>query len=278
MTDGARAAAVAAPISINPAMQKPVGTGPAAARRRLHSVHSHVVTGAEVGGADKSPSSIDPEYLKQKYREERDKRLDSQTAAGQKQYISELAQSEQWNHLMADPYVEDLVERAPVEWTLDVLCIGAGFGGILSAARCKMHGIGDVWLLEKGGGVGGTWYWNQYPDAACDVEGYSYMPLLEELDYMPQRKYAKGPEILSHCDAILDKYELHDKVFYQTVSTGCSWDAAAQRWTVITDRGDTLRAKYVINSTGPLHKPKLADIKGEFHSGLALSAELGPVL
>ena len=113
--------------------------------------------------------------------EERDKRINAQTARGQQQYISDLATSDQWKHLMEDPYVEDKVERPSVEQDMEVLCIGAGFGGILSAARCKMQGIQDVWMLEKGGGVGGTWYWNQYPDAACDVEGYSYMPLLEEL-------------------------------------------------------------------------------------------------
>ena len=76
------------------------------------------------------------------------------------------------------------------------------------------------------------------------------MPLLEETDYMPERKYAKGPEILAHCDRILTKYSLHDKIFYQTVSTGCDWDEETGRWTVTTDRGDTFTAKYVINSTG----------------------------
>ena len=165
----------------------------ARARCRLLGLHSHVAgcsaaaaaasrAASPSGGGQAAAVAIDPEYLKEKYRQERDKRLSSQSAQGQQQYISELAQSDQWSHLMADPYVEDRVERAPLEREMDVLCIGAGFGGILSAARCKMHGLRDVWLLEKGGGVGGTWYWNQYPDAACDVEGYSYMPLLEELD------------------------------------------------------------------------------------------------
>ena len=233
-----------------------------------------------------APSRCAQEFLKQKYLEERDKRLDAQTAKGQEQYVSELAQNEQWKHLLVDPYVEEKIEREPIQQEMEVLCIGAGFGGLLAAARCRMAGV-EVCLMEKGAGVGGTWYWNQYPDAACDVvsaalvsasacsprrcrsppcpasqEGYSYMPLLEETDYMPERKYAKGPEILAHCDRILTKYDLHDKIFYQTVSTGCDWDEDTGRWTVTTDRGDRFTAKYVINSTGPLHKPKLADISG----------------
>ena len=145
--------------------------------------------------------------------------------------------------------MEEKIEREPIQQEMEVLCIGAGFGGLLAAARCRMAGV-EVCLMEKGAGVGGTWYWNQYPDAACDVEGYSYMPLLEETDYMPERKYAKGPEILAHCDRILTKYDLHDKIFYQTVSTGCDWDEETGRWTVTTTRGDTFTAKYVINSTG----------------------------
>ena len=189
------------------------------------------------------------DFLKKKYLEERDKRLDAQTAKGQEQYVSELADNEQWKHLLVDPYVEEKIEREPIQQEMEVLCIGAGFGGLLAAARCRMAGV-EVCLMEKGAGVGGTWYWNQYPDAACDVEGYSYMPLLEETDYMPERKYAKGPEILAHCDRILTKYSLHDKIFYQTVSTGCDWDEETGRWTVTTDRGDTFTAKYVINSTG----------------------------
>src|SRR5262249_56877785 len=78
-----------------------------------------------------------------------------------------------------------------------VAIIGGGFGGLLMGARLRQAGIDDFLLIEKGGDVGGTWYWNRYPGAACDVESYIYLPLLEEIGYVPKEKYSHAPEIFT---------------------------------------------------------------------------------
>ena len=132
--------------------------------------------------------AFDPEALRRKYREERDKRL---RAEGNQQYI-EI--KDQFGHYLEDPYVAP-VERAPKSDVVDVLVIGGGFAALLMGARLREAGINDIRMVEKGGDFGGTWYWNRYPGAACDTEAYIYLPLLEETGYMPTEKYAKAPEI-----------------------------------------------------------------------------------
>ena len=144
----------------------------------------------------------------------------------------------------------------------EVAVIGGGFGGLLVGARLRQAGIDDVRLIEKGGDFGGTWYWNRYPGAACDVESYVYLPLLEEVGYMPIEKYSRAPEILEHSRAIARKFGLYERACLQTVVTGLEWDDAERRWIVSTDRGDRIRARFVIMANGPLHRPKLPGIPG----------------
>ena len=79
--------------------------------------------------------------------------------------------------------------------------IGGGFGGLLAGARLRERGVESLRIIEKGGDVGGTWYWNRYPGIACDIESYVYLPLLEELGYVPTEKYSRGAEIFEHCRA-----------------------------------------------------------------------------
>ena len=86
---------------------------------------------------------------------------------------------------------------------MDVAIVGAGFGGLLTAARLRELGVDNLRLIDKAADVGGTWYFNRYPGIACDVESYVYMPLLEETGYIPTEKYAKGPEIFAHCQRVL---------------------------------------------------------------------------
>src|SRR5258705_489374 len=86
---------------------------------------------------------------------------------------------------------------------------GTRLGGLLIGARCKQLGVDNVRLIDKAADVGGTWYWNRYPGIACDVESYVYMPLLEELGYVPTEKYAKGAEILAHCRRVAERYDLY---------------------------------------------------------------------
>ena len=116
--------------------------------------------------------------------------------------------------------------------------------------------------MDKGGDVGGTWYFNRYPGAACDIESYVYMPLLEELGYVPSEKYAKGEEIFNHCRAIAKQFDLYDDICLQTTVEDVVWNEELCRWIVTTDRGDEMKARYVSLAKGYLQKPKLPGIPG----------------
>jgi cyclohexanone monooxygenase len=198
---------------------------------------------------------FDPDELREKYRRERDRRM---RADGNAQYIGIDGK---FAHFLADPYVAPL-ERAPIEDDTEIIVIGGGFGGLLAGARLRDAGFKDIRLIEKGGDFGGTWYWNRYPNAACDVESYIYLPLLEELDFMPRRKYTPAAEILAHCRRIAEHYGLYDKALLQTEVTGMHWHAEHRRWLITTHRGDRLWAKFVAMANGPAHRPKLPGIPG----------------
>jgi len=199
---------------------------------------------------------FDPDALRAKYREERDKRI---RADGNEQYVEVGGR---FAGFADDPYVEPGFARDPIEEDAEAVVVGGGFGGLLAAARLREAGVDDVRIVEKGGDFGGTWYWNRYPGAQCDVESYIYLPLLEELGYVPTEKYARAPEILAHSRAIGRRYDLYRGAVFQTQATELRWDADAARWTVSTDRGDRLRARFVVNSNGPLNRPKLPGIPG----------------
>ncbi len=140
--------------------------------------------------------------------------------------------------------------------------IGGGMAGLIAGARLKEAGIDDVCIIEKGGDFGGTWYWNRYPGAQCDVESYIYLPLLEETGYVPTEKYAHAPEILEHCRRIASHFGLYDNACLSTEVTGVCWDAARSAWIISTNRGDEIAAQFLIMGTGPLHRPKLPGIPG----------------
>ena len=201
-----------------------------------------------------STTEFDPQELRQKYRFERDKRL---RAEGNEQYtdISDFAE------YLEDPYM-DSVTREPLFDEVEVVIIGGGFGGLLAGARLREAGIEDIRMIEKGGDFGGTWYWNRYPGAACDVESYIYLPLLEEIGYIPTQKYSQAPEILEHSRAIARHFDLYRNACLQTEVTELRWDEAQLRWVIRTNRGDQMRARYVVMANGPLHRPKLPGIKG----------------
>jgi len=206
-----------------------------------------------ITGAD--DLGFDPNALREKYRAERDRRL---RADGSDQYV-EIAG--QFAHYLEDPYVQR-VERGPVTDEVEVVVIGGGFGGQLAGARLREAGVQDIRIIEKGGDFGGTWYWNRYPGAACDIESYIYLPLLEEVGYLPVEKYSRAPEILRHSRAIGEKFDLYKGALFQTEVTELRWDEDASRWTVKTNRGDALRARFVVMANGPLHRPKLPGIPG----------------
>ena len=198
---------------------------------------------------------FDPDALRDRYREERDKRV---RAIGNDQYVEVTGQ---FARFLDDPYVAP-VEREPVAEYSEVIIIGGGFGGLLAGARLREAGIEDMRIIEKGGDFGGTWYWNRYPGAQCDIESYIYLPLLEELGYIPQEKYSHAPEILAHSRAIGEHFKLYDKALFQTEVASMVWDDDANEWRLATNRGDELRARYVCMSNGPLNRPKLPGVPG----------------
>lgn len=198
---------------------------------------------------------FDPATLRERYRAERDKRL---RADGNDQYVEPTGP---FGHYLDDPHTEPIT-RQPADVTAEVMVIGAGFGGLLVAARLREAGVADVWIVEKGGDFGGTWYWNRYPGAACDIESYIYLPLLEETGYMPTEKYAKGAEILAYSKRIGAHFGLYDRTLFQTEVVGLEWDDTDERWIVRTNRGDRIRARYVVTAGGPLHRPKLPGVPG----------------
>ena len=199
---------------------------------------------------------FDPKALRAKYRAERDKRL---RAEGNEQYVEIVGD---FARFLEDPYVEPGFTREPLTDEVDVVVIGGGFGGLLAGARLREAGVGDIRLIEKGGDFGGTWYWNRYPGAACDIESYVYLPLLEELGYVPVEKYTRAPEILAHSRAIGEHFDLYRGALFQTEVTDLRWDEATSRWIVSTNRNDALRARFVVMANGPLHRPKLPGIPG----------------
>ena len=163
---------------------------------------------------------------------------------------------------LADVYSAPPVERPALDDACEVLVIGAGFAALLLWYKLRAAGFTDVRICEKGGDVGGTWYWNRYPGIACDVESYSYLPLLEEMGYFPKMKFASGFEILEYCQLMAEKTGLYDRCLFHTTVEQTTWDEASGRWTVTTDRGDRMRARFVVLANGILTTPKLARIKG----------------
>jgi len=199
---------------------------------------------------------FDPEELRARYREERDKRM---RADGNEQYIETKGD---FSRYVDDPYVDPGYTRAPINDSVDVAIIGGGFGGLLAGARLRESGVDKIRIIEKGGDFGGTWYWNRYPGAQCDVESYVYLPLLEETGYMPKERYSYAPEILAHSRRIGEHFDLYKDACFQTEIKDIRWNEDESRWIITTNRGDTMRARYVVMSSGPLNRPKLPGIPG----------------
>jgi len=188
-----------------------------------------------------------------KYREFKEKRR------GAADYI---AMEGDFAKYLEDVYSGPRIEREALSDECEILVIGAGFAGLILWHKLREAGFNDVRFCEKGGDVGGTWYWNRYPGIACDVEAYSYLPLLEEMGYIPTMKFASGFEIMEYCQTVAKKTGFYDHALFHTTVEKTEWDEAAGRWTVSTDRGDKMRARYVVLANGILTTPKLARIEG----------------
>jgi cation diffusion facilitator CzcD-associated flavoprotein CzcO/acetyl esterase/lipase len=147
---------------------------------------------------------------------------------------------------------------------LDVVVVGAGFAGLYMLYHLRRLGFSAT-VIESADDVGGTWYWNRYPGARCDIESldysYSFDPELEATWQWSER-YATQPEILRYLGHVADKHDLRRDIRFQTRVASATWDAAARRWRVRTDRGDTLGCRFYVMASGCLSLPKTPDIAG----------------
>ena len=189
----------------------------------------------------------------EKYRKFKEERV------GSADYIS---MEGEFSRYLKDVYSEEPIKREALKDECEILVVGAGFAGLLLWYKLKAAGFVDVRFCEKGGDVGGTWYWNRYPGIACDVESYSYLPLLEEMGYIPTMKFASGFEILEYCQSMAERFGFYDKCLFHTTVEQTSWSEEAGRWSVRTDRGDVMKARFVLLANGILTTPKLARIEG----------------
>lgn len=206
-------------------------------------------------GAAGEPA-IDEAALRTKYRQERDKRLRAD-GLGQYVYLDEDS-----GHL-SDPFAGPPEPREPRVIDTDVAILGGGMSCIMSAARLLRAGVEDFVIVEKAADFGGTWYWNRYPGVRCDVEAYIYLPFLEELGYMPSERYTRGHEIWQYQKAAAAHFDLYRRALLQTRVVDAQWHEQDKRWIVRTDRGDLLRARFVLAGLGQsLHRPKLPGVPG----------------
>ena len=147
---------------------------------------------------------------------------------------------------------------------IDVLVVGAGLAGLYQLHLLRGLGF-RTRVVEAGDGVGGTWYWNRYPGARCDVEShfysYSFDPELEQ-EWVWTEKYPTQPEILRYVNHVADRYDLRRDITFDTRVTAATYDDDAQRWTVETDTGETIDAQFLIMATGCLSFPKAPEIPG----------------
>ncbi len=204
---------------------------------------------------DRDPTDAMHE-ARERYERERAKRLRPDGLAQYSELAGDFADFDR------DPYVEPGFTRDPIVESPEVVIVGGGFAGMLTAINLGRRGIRDVRIVEKAGDFGGTWYWNRYPGCMCDVESYTYLPLLEETGYMPTEKYASAPEIFEYCQLMGRHFDLYPLALFQTEIDTAEWDDDAQRWQVTTTRGDRFSPRFFVTAGGILHKAKLPGIPG----------------
>ncbi|MDB5592024.1 NAD(P)/FAD-dependent oxidoreductase [Enterovirga sp.] len=160
---------------------------------------------------------------------------------------------------------------------VDAIVVGAGFAGLYAIHRLRQVGM-SVQAIEAGDGVGGTWYWNRYPGARCDVESLEYsFSFSEDLqqDWEWPERFSAQPDILRYANHVADRFDLRRSIQFGTRVTSARFDEGANRWTVETSRGDRYTASFCIMATGNLSLPRVPDFKGLdsfkgrwFHSAL----------
>ena len=197
------------------------------------------------------------DQIKSKYAQERDKRIRTDAGA---QYVPTI--DGKFANFGKDPWADPEFARPPLYDHCDVIIAGGGFGGLSAGARLREAGCETIRIIEEGGDFGGTWYWNRYPGAMCDIEAHIYLPLLEELHYAPKNRYAYAAEMLEHSQRIGRHYNLYEKACFQTTITAMRWQEKEHRWLVETNRGDRMTADFVVLACGRQSLPKLPNIPG----------------
>jgi cation diffusion facilitator CzcD-associated flavoprotein CzcO len=146
----------------------------------------------------------------------------------------------------------------------DAVIVGAGFGGLYMLHHLRQLGF-SAHVIEAADGVGGTWYWNRYPGARCDVESlnysYSFSPELEQ-DWTWSEKYSPQPEILAYANHVADRFDLRRDIEFETRVEAAVWDDDASRWTLTTSKGETISTQFYIMASGCLSHSKLPEIPG----------------
>jgi cation diffusion facilitator CzcD-associated flavoprotein CzcO len=203
------------------------------------------------------PEEIDIPAMKEKYRQERDKRMRKE---GQEQYAPHE------DHLTQDTYEHDpfmpVVPRDAYDEEVDVAILGGGWTGILAAYHLTQQGVTNFKVIDHAGDYGGTWYWNRYPGIQCDNDAYCYLPLLEEMGWLPSKKFEDGKQIYDYIQMIVDKFGFRDKGVFHTLINRLDWDEDTKRWRVSTDRDDNIRARFVVMAGGTLSTPKFPNVPG----------------
>lgn len=193
--------------------------------------------------------------LRERYLQERDKRL---RAEGTAQYVK----LDPFSEYLRDPFTPHR-EREAVQREVDVLILGGGFGGLTAGALLRKAGDLELAIIEDAGDFGGVWYWNRYPGARCDIESYIYLPLLEDVGYMPEERYSRTDEIWGYAKKLGQHFDLYKDALFQTRVNELEWNEDHERWDVTTDRGDAVSARFVILASGLMFsRPKLPGIPG----------------
>jgi cyclohexanone monooxygenase len=157
------------------------------------------------------------------------------------------------------------MNETPQAKALDVLVVGAGFSGMYLLHLLRGMGL-SVRVIEAGDGVGGTWFWNRYPGARCDVESMSYCYTFDpelQREWQWSERYPSQPEILRYLNHVADRYDLRRDIQLETRVTSAHYDEAAGRWRVATDRGELFDVHWLIMATGCLSTARVPDFKGK---------------
>src|SRR6202041_2214868 len=172
----------------------------------------------ETCGPTDVPQDVDIDAMRAKYAQEREKRLRKDGGAQYLELDGDLADLYE-----VDPY-PPVADRAPIAEDIEVVVLGGGFAGLLSGAYLKKAGVQNVRVIDMAGDFGGVWYWNRFPGIQCDNDAYCYIPMLEELDYIPSKKFADGAEIYEHCRRIAKHFGLYDGAIFSTQVRAARWD------------------------------------------------------